>query len=79
MLSYTTPQKGVVPTEQPLLLLIVPGSESTEVISLWAIFIEPEARAIITHVINRLYPLKLAVFCIIIASLERVLVLHGET
>ena len=79
MLSYTTPQKGVVPTEQPLLLLIVLGSEPTDVVSFWAVFIEPEARAIITHVINWLDPLKLAVVCIIIASLEGVLVLHGET
>ena len=60
-------------------MLIVLGSEPTEVVPLWALIVEPEARAIITHVINRLESLKLAVVCVIIASLEGVLVLHGET
>ena len=61
------------------MLLIVLGSEPTEVVSLRALIVEPEAWAIITHVINRLDPLKLAVLSIIIASLEGVLVLHGES
>lgn len=57
-------------------MLVLLGSEPTEVVPLWAFIIEPEARAIVTNVINRLDPLKLAVVCVIIASLEGVLVLH---